>query len=692
MFSHVCEAKLKCVRYLWMETFFLFIDLPEEKKLKYCHKRPVFGTATAEWDIYFFLMQDRLDEVNKKAKKALLDKDAVEKKPATVEKNNRLITHSKSKEKESYTLCGGGKNIFHANFWIDQHGNHPAPETLISFSDVNNFIWKPVDRHQIDYCRYATREMENQHLRLKISHHERKILVILHAQNDFSDRVPGLYKLTDVIIDYFDEGVGLRGLVTNPYMYYGHPAYMRDDSLRERQGFVRGFRRHLDATGTEIDFVEILWDSDKYKPLALVVEGYNQPKPDSKQHWRHYQRLKYALHNKLRVSMVGDDRPVELRRFGRLAAVDHSAAYVRWDLSKPALVRVQDLNVVVPAPSISSESSTSEQDSGASVATVAAHFDVGCRVAGRSVRSGTPAYDISVTVPTTHGSSTSSCSKTTSSIPCPHPSLHLLGLGTVVGRYRDKTDTEFVEVYWDNENTCGNLPIQGSYADFTHTANLIKKNWEEYDEIIISRDCHRCNHISHKSFWETGPIEAMGKVRDGTVVGDMQIIEYMDVLNGKVRPVQGHFTGHCLNYIWELENQGRHKHIIWPTHCLVGDEIRMPAEAVGMSKKFRPCAESHYKEIGNDPLDLHIFNSSRGHEIVSEVREALFHWQNSWKKERKVQKAVQIVDIGASLFLIVVLLTENHDLLFLLKGTIFLWRRTAFSSLKWNILAILWRG
>ncbi|MCL2869249.1 hypothetical protein FWF48_00350 [Candidatus Saccharibacteria bacterium] len=34
--------------------------------------------------------------------------------------------------------------IFHPCWWIDEHGDHPTPFTIISYDDVKNGVWKPV--------------------------------------------------------------------------------------------------------------------------------------------------------------------------------------------------------------------------------------------------------------------------------------------------------------------------------------------------------------------------------------------------------------------------------------------------------------------------------------------------------------------------------------------------------------------
>jgi hypothetical protein len=79
---------------------------------------------------------------------------------------------------------------------------------------------------------------------------------------------------------------------------------------------------------------------------------------------------------------------------------------------------------------------------------------------------------------------------------------------------------------------------------------------------------------------------------------------------------------------------------------VVGDEIEMDTEKAGQAKKYRPCKEYHYKPAEEDPLDMQIFNSTRGHEIVHPVREAVIFWKDQWKKARGVTKNIEVVDIG----------------------------------------------
>lgn len=65
-----------------------------------------------------------------------------------------------------------------------------------------------------------------------------------------------------------------------------------------------------------------------------------------------------------------------------------------------------------------------------------------------------------------------------------------------------------------------------------------------------------------------------------------------------------------------------------------------------MENQYRPCSDGKYQNIGHDRLDLHVHNSTRGHETAPEIREALLFWKTQWKKERNVKKDIQVIDAG----------------------------------------------
>jgi hypothetical protein len=90
-----------------------------------------------------------------------------------------------------------------------------------------------------------------------------------------------------------------------------------------------------------------------------------------------------------------------------------------------------------------------------------------------------------------------------------------------------------------------------------------------------------------------------------------------------------------------------------------------------------------------DKLNLHIVNSTRGHDIIADVRDALTLWKQNWKKVHKVEKSVKIVDVGSSI-------TELFSFKFLIscceQDLTSRWRSSAYSSRKLKILAIRLRA
>lgn len=90
---------------------------------------------------------------------------------------------------------------------------------------------------------------------------------------------------------------------------------------------------------------------------------------------------------------------------------------------------------------------------------------------------------------------------------------------------------------------------------------------------------------------------------------------------------------HALDYTWELELQKRHMHMVWPFHCVIGDD-----------KHVRD--QGQWLDITKRDADFRETNATRGHEIVASLHSALEAWKQDWKTKRSVTKQVKTVDIG----------------------------------------------
>lgn len=53
-------------------------------------------------------------------------------------------------------------HISHGVFWINEQGEHPRPNTIISFTDIQNQVWTPVNSEHLEHCLNYTRSLEEQ--------------------------------------------------------------------------------------------------------------------------------------------------------------------------------------------------------------------------------------------------------------------------------------------------------------------------------------------------------------------------------------------------------------------------------------------------------------------------------------------------------------------------------------------------
>ncbi len=73
-----------------------------------------------------------------------------------------FIQANQSKINDIYvTLDSHSKvQIFHAIFWQDQNGNQPKPFTTISYSDVKNKVYTPLNQNLYNHCLAYTKHLE----------------------------------------------------------------------------------------------------------------------------------------------------------------------------------------------------------------------------------------------------------------------------------------------------------------------------------------------------------------------------------------------------------------------------------------------------------------------------------------------------------------------------------------------------
>lgn len=142
----------------------------------------------------------------------------------------------------------------------------------------------------------------------------------------------------------------------------------------------------------------------------------------------------------------------------------------------------------------------------------------------------------------------------------------------------------------------GSLFVPGADDDMKRLASFINRVGKRLDDIHVTLDSHRIVDVAHPSYW----VNSQGKNPD-----PFTIISVSDVENGAWRTTNPNWQSRALEYVKELESNGRYALCIWPEHCVIG---------------------------------------SKGHSIFPEVSEALCEW------ERKNFAVVNYVTKGSNIF------------------------------------------
>ena len=112
-------------------------------------------------------------------------------------------------------------------------------------------------------------------------------------------------------------------------------------------------------------------------------------------------------------------------------------------------------------------------------------------------------------------------------------------------------------------NPNGSLYVPGAENDMKRLGGLIQRLGPKIADIHITLDSHRKVDISHPLWWK----DSSGKRPD-----PFTIITADDVTQGKWTTYLPSFFKRTKAYLEALEATGRYPHVIWPEHCLIGDE------------------------------------------------------------------------------------------------------------------------
>jgi nicotinamidase-related amidase len=106
----------------------------------------------------------------------------------------------------------------------------------------------------------------------------------------------------------------------------------------------------------------------------------------------------------------------------------------------------------------------------------------------------------------------------------------------------------------------GELGVAGSFKDIENTTRFIYNNMEKITQIAVSLDTHQPQQIFHPTWW----------INDkGEHPAPFTIITAKDVDDGVWRPV-GKKPKASIEYVKNLEKQGKKQLCVWTYHCLEG--------------------------------------------------------------------------------------------------------------------------
>jgi nicotinamidase/pyrazinamidase len=112
-------------------------------------------------------------------------------------------------------------------------------------------------------------------------------------------------------------------------------------------------------------------------------------------------------------------------------------------------------------------------------------------------------------------------------------------------------------------NPNGSLYVPGAEEDMKRLAGMVTRLKDKLADIHVTLDSHRKVDISHPMWWK----DSSGKSPD-----PFSVITAQDLKDGKWTTAQPGMFSRSLEYLQALEKAGRYPHVIWPYHCLIGDE------------------------------------------------------------------------------------------------------------------------
>lgn len=138
--------------------------------------------------------------------------------------------------------------------------------------------------------------------------------------------------------------------------------------------------------------------------------------------------------------------------------------------------------------------------------------------------------------------------------------LRLAAAEEIVPSNKDEKKVLFIGIDFQNdfmEN--GELAVPNSHKDIENTTKFLYQNLEKITTIAVSLDTHSPQQIFHPSWWID---------KEGNHPEPYTIISEEDIVSGKWLAIDK--QEESLEYVRQLEKQGRMKLCIWTFHCIEG--------------------------------------------------------------------------------------------------------------------------
>lgn len=143
------------------------------------------------------------------------------------------------------------------------------------------------------------------------------------------------------------------------------------------------------------------------------------------------------------------------------------------------------------------------------------------------------------------------------------------------------------------------LPVPHSWEDAQRLASFINNQHNNINNIVVTLDSHHEYDIAHAIYWQN---------KHGQHPAPFTLISHQDIVDGLWLPTDQEQLSHVLEYTQSLEQTGKYRLIIWPTHCVidsVGHTVVAPIQTAIDNWEKQKNISHHTISKGENPHTEH---------------------------------------------------------------------------------------